>query len=243
MQKLNKHLARGFLLAFTVTLVVVTFVMCIGIVFKITELLARGLSWQPVLRIVMYGMPQALTYSIPVSILTASLLVFGRLSADGRRLVYAGNQKGNLDIWVKDLTTGVPERIAAHEAEETQPAWDPAGKRIVFVSMRADAKGDLFLWDDGALTRLTDQRTEDAYPTFAPDGDSIYFAGGPEGLSRIERLDLDSKQRTPITSWRARSRAVSGRSGLGCPVRSSTSLVSTGQCSEMTDRAGPKVLR
>lgn len=83
MQTLNKHLARGFLLSFSVTLVVVTFVMCIGIVFKITELLARGLSWQPVLRIVLYGMPQALTYSIPVSILTASLLVFGRLSADG----------------------------------------------------------------------------------------------------------------------------------------------------------------
>jgi CHAT domain-containing protein len=135
--------------------------------------------------------------------------LYGRLSPDGRRLAYAGNQKGNLDIWVKDLTTGMPERISSFEAEETQPAWGPAGKRLVFVSMHKDVKGDLYLWDDDELTRLTDPTTEDSYPTFAPDGAAVYFAAGPEGISRIERLILKSKERKPITGWRATHPAVS----------------------------------
>ncbi|MDA0989978.1 MAG: LptF/LptG family permease [Verrucomicrobia bacterium] len=83
MYTLNKHLARAFLVTFLMTLVVVTFVMCIGIVFKVTDLIAQGMNWRPVVKILIYGFPQALTYSIPVSMLTSSLLVFGRLSADG----------------------------------------------------------------------------------------------------------------------------------------------------------------
>jgi dipeptidyl aminopeptidase/acylaminoacyl peptidase len=60
----------------------------------------------------------------------------GRLSPDGRSLLYAGDQKGSLDIWVKDLTTGIPRRLTSHVAIDTQPAWSPDGKRVVFVSMR-----------------------------------------------------------------------------------------------------------
>jgi len=82
-QTLNRHLAGSFLLSLVTTLLVVTFVMCIGIVFKVTDLIARGMDWRPVVRILLHGFPQALTYSIPISLLTASLLVFGRLSADG----------------------------------------------------------------------------------------------------------------------------------------------------------------
>ncbi len=80
---LTRYLASSFLVTFSVSLAVVTFVMCIGIVFKITDLIARGVSWQPVLKVLIYGFPEALTYSIPISILTACLLVFGRLSSDG----------------------------------------------------------------------------------------------------------------------------------------------------------------
>ena len=83
MQTLHKHIATGFIVTFAVTLVVFTFVMCIGIVFKVTELLARGVDWAPILRILLSGIPQALSLSIPISALTTSLLVFGRLSADG----------------------------------------------------------------------------------------------------------------------------------------------------------------
>ena len=135
--------------------------------------------------------------------------LYGRLAPDGRRLVYAGNQKGNLDIWVKDLSTGVPERLTSHVATDTQPAWSPDGEQVVFVSMRRDVKGDLYIWRGGELTQLTDRDTADSYPCFSPDGKSIYFAAGPEGMSRIERLDLGSRERTPITDWETTHPALS----------------------------------
>ena len=133
----------------------------------------------------------------------------GRLSPGGKRLLYAGNQKGNLDIWTKDLTTGSPRRITSHVATDTQPAWSPDGRSLVFVSMRHDVKGDIYLWRKGKLTRLTDRLTADAYPVFAPDGKAIYFASGPESRSRIVRLDLSGKETRPVSGWGATHPAVS----------------------------------
>jgi len=64
--------------------------------FKITELLARGISWQPIVRILASGMPAALIFSIPISVLTACLLVFGRLSADGE---ISAMRVSGISIW------------------------------------------------------------------------------------------------------------------------------------------------
>lgn len=65
------------------TLLVFTFVMCIGIIFKASDLLARGVAWRLVFQIILCGVPAILSFSIPISVMTASLLVFGRLSSDG----------------------------------------------------------------------------------------------------------------------------------------------------------------
>ena len=125
--------------------------------------------------------------------------LYGRLSRDGRRLLYCGNQKGNLDLWLKDLTTGMPRRLTAHIAVDTQPAWSPDEKRIAFISMRNDVKGDVFLLelDGDKVSVLTDRGTADAYPAFSADGRSLYFAAGPEGQSRIEKIDLAGRSREP----------------------------------------------
>ena len=67
-------------------LVVFTFVMSIGLIFKVSELLVRGVWWQPILQLLLGAVPALLALSIPVSLITSSLLVFGRLSADGEVL-------------------------------------------------------------------------------------------------------------------------------------------------------------
>ena len=83
MKIIHRYVAAVFLLSFLVTLVIVTFVISMGAVFKITDLLAKGVAWRSVLSMYLCGIPVALTFSITVSALTASLLIFGRLSADG----------------------------------------------------------------------------------------------------------------------------------------------------------------
>ena len=82
MRILNRYIIGSFYMSFLLTLLVVTFVMCIGVVFKVTDLIVRGVPWRPIVRIFLYGLPEAMSLSIPVSLLTGCLLSFGRLSAD-----------------------------------------------------------------------------------------------------------------------------------------------------------------
>ena len=63
-------------------LVVLSFVMSVGLIFKAVSLISRGASTEIVLRFIWGGFPFTLSYSIPISLLVCSLLVFGRLSSD-----------------------------------------------------------------------------------------------------------------------------------------------------------------
>jgi len=79
---LERYLLRTFLVSFALTLAVFTFVMCLGAVVKAIDLLSRGVSGWFILKIFFYNIPFLLTFSIPMSVLTTALLMFGRLSSD-----------------------------------------------------------------------------------------------------------------------------------------------------------------
>jgi lipopolysaccharide export system permease protein len=80
---LSRYVTNGFLSTFALSLLIITFVMSIGGVFKAIDLISRGASGGLILQLFLYGMPPALSFAIPLSLLVASLLVFERLSADG----------------------------------------------------------------------------------------------------------------------------------------------------------------
>lgn len=83
MRTIHRYITLSFLITFVMTLAIFTFVISIGVVFKATDLIARGVSPRPIFHILLCGIPAALAFSIPMSALTSSLLVFGGLSADG----------------------------------------------------------------------------------------------------------------------------------------------------------------
>jgi len=83
MRILNRYLLRSFLTTLAVALVVLTFVLSLGAIFKVTDLIARGAPWRPILAIFLYSLPAALAFAVPMSALISALLVFSRLSADG----------------------------------------------------------------------------------------------------------------------------------------------------------------
>jgi lipopolysaccharide export LptBFGC system permease protein LptF len=82
MTTLRTYVTRAFLTTFIATVLVLTFIISIGGLFRITDLLARGVSAGPILRVFLSGLPNGMIYAIPVGTLTAALLVFGRLSGD-----------------------------------------------------------------------------------------------------------------------------------------------------------------
>ena len=82
MRTLNHYISHSFLVTFLATVVVLTFVGSIGGLYTASKLVSRGIEWQPILKMLVSGMPAALAFTIPVSVLFSTLLVFGRLSAD-----------------------------------------------------------------------------------------------------------------------------------------------------------------
>ena len=65
------------------TLGVFTSVMCVGIIIKAIDVAAKGISALLIVKIIALNIPFMLTFSIPMSVLTGVLLVFGRMSFDG----------------------------------------------------------------------------------------------------------------------------------------------------------------
>lgn len=83
MRVLNRYIMGDFLRNFFLTLVVLTFVMYIGTIVQAIDYMSRGISGTLIMKIFAVNMPYILGFVIPMSILTTTLLHFGRLSADG----------------------------------------------------------------------------------------------------------------------------------------------------------------
>jgi len=80
---LQRYLLADYLVAFFMTLSVFTFVMCVGVIIKAIDIAARGVSPALIVKLFLLNIPYMMTFSIPISVLTACLLLFGRLSFDG----------------------------------------------------------------------------------------------------------------------------------------------------------------
>jgi Tol biopolymer transport system component/imidazolonepropionase-like amidohydrolase len=94
------------------------------------------------------------------------------LSPDGTRVAFAALG----DIYVMEVGSA-PQNLTGDRFLDTDPAWSPDGRRLVYAS---DKGGDLLqLWirdlgtgADRQLTRLT---TQPMAPTWSPDGSRIVF--------------------------------------------------------------------
>jgi lipopolysaccharide export system permease protein len=82
MKTLKHYITAAFFSTFLATLGVFTFVLSIGGIFKLTDFVTRGIPAWPIFQVFLSGLPSALGFAIPISAITATLLVFGRLSAD-----------------------------------------------------------------------------------------------------------------------------------------------------------------
>ncbi len=83
MSILQRYVARSYVTAFLMAMVVLTFVLSIGLLVKAAQLVVRGLPASTLLRYLFVSIPETFTFTIPLAALVSALLVFGRLSADG----------------------------------------------------------------------------------------------------------------------------------------------------------------
>ena len=83
MNILQKYVARSYISAFFLGMVVLTFVLSIGLLVKATQLVIKGLDPKLILNFLAVSIPESFSFTIPLAVLVSALLVFGRLSSDG----------------------------------------------------------------------------------------------------------------------------------------------------------------
>ncbi len=82
MRIIERYVLRAFLSAFALAWLVLSFVLTIGLLVRITRLLIEGLPPHAVGLFLLVGLPETLKLTVPIALLVSALLVFGRLSAD-----------------------------------------------------------------------------------------------------------------------------------------------------------------
>ena len=95
-----------------------------------------------------------------------------------------------------------PDLVGLHS-----PAWDPAGKRVVFEGLSNSGYSDLYTIDftTQQRTALTNDRYREENPDWSPDGRTIVFASdrdryGSDGYTNLYLIDVASQEIRAVTS-------------------------------------------
>ncbi len=96
LRKLNKYLVKDFLTVFAVAMLLITFAFVIGAIYKVIDYMAKGLPFGIIGGFFLNSIPYSLAYSIPISALFATLLIFGRLSSDSE---ISAMKSSGLSMW------------------------------------------------------------------------------------------------------------------------------------------------
>ena len=81
MKILDRYIIKEFVPPFLLGLLLFTFVLLINKLYRLTELVVnKGVSIWDIFRLISYIMPSFLTLTIPMAVLLASLVAFGRMS-------------------------------------------------------------------------------------------------------------------------------------------------------------------
>jgi Tol biopolymer transport system component len=135
------------------------------------------------------------------SVVSADLFA-PRISPDGLRIAYEGEEGANGDVWIYDMARATRSRLTTDPGSDAGPIWSPNGDSIIFRSGR-DRRSLFLRKSDGSGTAevLAGTGFNVAPTDWSPDGRRVLFrTQNPEGrvdLWYLERSAENAAEWTP----------------------------------------------
>ena len=96
MKTLNIYVTKNLLIVFTASIVVMSFIVLAGQLIKMLDLLSSGVSFSSFAKLFLFVLPETLSFSIPVAVLVAVILVFSKMSAENE---ISALRAGGVSVW------------------------------------------------------------------------------------------------------------------------------------------------
>ena len=138
------------------------------------------------------------------AVLTLSLPIQPQISVDGyaapqAKIVFSSTRDWNGEIYVMDGDGRDHVRLTDDLAIDSNPAWSPDGKRIVFVSRRHGGVDQIYVMDsDGGNLKQLTKDFNCSEPAWSPDGTKIAFTRSEAGR-QVWVMDADGGNQTRLT--------------------------------------------
>jgi TolB protein len=133
---------------------------------------------------------------------------YATFSPDGRTLIYSSSGAVTVfgfgyavvqQLWTLSLVTGRAEELLLARGKDTQPAWSPDGRALVFVSdrdgiaqvWRADASGS-------GMKRLTNGPGASTDPAWSPSGNDVVFVASDGRRSTLATIAAEGGESRPV---------------------------------------------
>ena len=137
LKTLDRYLIREIAVPFVIALLVFTFMLQIPVLIREAEaLVARGVGWAVIARVLLLLLPSALSLSIPIAVLFGILIGFGRLSADRE---FVALQACGVSVFrllrPVAVVAAIGTAATAHQVIVALPAANQSFREIVFQVM------------------------------------------------------------------------------------------------------------
>ena len=143
-----------------------------------------------------------LAASVPPAVAIASTRteLTPAFSPDGRRVAFASDRSGYMEIWTSDPDGSNAQQLTFMNAASVVPGWSPDGQLIAF-HCNVEKQYEIYVIpaSGGKPRRLTYDPLNDGFPSFSRDGKWIYFGSNRAAGAGIWKVSVSGGDAVQIT--------------------------------------------